>query len=154
MILILTSLVLQILATAVGDPNIVRVDRVSIFTEDLIANEFPAYSTTAVKNSKALAPSASFSVLMECGDTVPAKDCALAKQALLNCGERIASMLTVNSQIKIAAKYHAFCPSTNPNCDIGRRLGSAISASSFPVDDATGQTLMYPQGISFLYQHY
>jgi hypothetical protein len=132
-------------ADSVKSEIILRVDRMSALSNDLVQKEFIAYPNTAVKNSKALAPQDAFLVNLSCGDRVTEELCAFAKKTIQRSVEKIASNLIINQQIIIRASFRSFC-GEDLGCVLGSRLGSAISASAFPVDDGT-QVIMYPQAL-------
>jgi hypothetical protein len=147
--LLSTTLFVTATATPVLNSKIYRVDRISPFSNELSMESFPVLEmrpSSFLQSKATLAPNEAFIVNITCDPAVSASNCALAKKALENCGARIAAVLTISHPIIVNALFKPFCGKTEPTCSLGSRLGSAISASAFAVDDGT-QLLMYPQAL-------
>ncbi|CAG8718638.1 12491_t:CDS:2, partial [Dentiscutata heterogama] len=94
-----------------------------------------------------LSPDQAFTIDFHCGVSDKTL-CNKAQTAFNNVGKRIASVLKINTVIKVNATFTDFCKTLNEcSNSAGLVLGSAAPARTIPIVDDDNVTRLYPQAL-------
>ncbi|KAI8902543.1 hypothetical protein BC833DRAFT_561589 [Globomyces pollinis-pini] len=129
---------------------ITRFDRQSAFSKSFSISQFPAVDAPPTISKITKVDQPAFIFKFQCDQSIPAKNCELAKQGFQNAGARIAKVLNIKETIVVNAVYHSLCKANNyMNCaNLNRTLGQASASSYFPAR-VVGKSdyLYYPQAL-------